>query len=157
MKTQSALLVSFFIMPAMKPISRAPTPMSPAGTSVSAPTWRNSSLHESLAEAHHLARALALGVEVGAALAAAHGQRGQRVLEGLLEGEELQDRQVHRGVEAHAALVGADGRAVLDAVAAVDLHLAVVVHPGRRGTDDALGLDQAVQQAVLGVLRVARR
>ena len=42
--TQSARLVSFFIMPAMKPTSRPPTPMSPAGTSVWAPTWRNSSV-----------------------------------------------------------------------------------------------------------------
>ena len=48
--------------------------------------------HEALAEAHDLAVALALGIEVGAALAAAHRQAGQRVLEGLLEGEELEDR-----------------------------------------------------------------
>ncbi len=47
--------------------------------------------HEGLAEAHDFGVALALGVEVGAALAAAHGQGGQRVLEGLLEGQELQD------------------------------------------------------------------
>ncbi len=37
--------------------------------------------HEGLAEAHHLARAAALGIEVRAALAAAHRQRGERVLE----------------------------------------------------------------------------
>src|ERR1019366_6506286 len=42
--------------------------------------------HEALAEAHHFVVALALGIEIGAALAAAHGQRGQRVLEDLLEG-----------------------------------------------------------------------
>src|SRR5690606_19469095 len=35
--------------------------------------------HEGLAEAHHFSVALALGVEVRAALAAAHGQGGQRV------------------------------------------------------------------------------
>jgi hypothetical protein len=78
--------------------------------------------HERLAEAHHLVVALALGVEVRAALAAAHGQRGQRVLEDLLEGEELEDAEVDRGVEAQAALVGADGAVELDAEAAVDLH-----------------------------------
>ena len=48
--------------------------------------------HEALAEAHDLVVALALGIEIGAALAAAHRQAGQRVLEGLLEGEELEDR-----------------------------------------------------------------
>src|SRR5660398_255688 len=37
--------------------------------------------HEALAEAHHLIVTLTLGVEVGAALAAAHGQSGQSVLE----------------------------------------------------------------------------
>ena len=47
--------------------------------------------HEALAEAHDFHVALAVGVEVGAALAAAHGQGGQAVLEGLLEAEELQD------------------------------------------------------------------
>ena len=33
-------LASFLYMPNMKPISRPPTPISPAGTSVSAPMWR---------------------------------------------------------------------------------------------------------------------
>ena len=37
-------LRSFLYCPKRKPISRPPTPMSPAGTSVSAPMWRNSSL-----------------------------------------------------------------------------------------------------------------
>ena len=34
------------------------------------------------------------------------------------------------GVEAQAALVGADGGVELDAVAAVHLHLALIVDPG---------------------------
>ena len=82
-----------------------------------------------LAEAHDFAGALALGVKVRAALAAAHGQRGQCVLEGLLKRQELEHREVDRGVKAQAALVGANGHAVLDAVAAVDLHGSVVVCP----------------------------
>ena len=110
--------------------------------------------HEGLAETHDLAGAPALGVEVGAALAAAHRQRGQGVLEGLLEGQELQDREIDRGMEAQPALVGADRRAVLDAVAAVDLDLAAVVHPGHPEDDDPLRLHQAVEQAVLGVAGV---
>ncbi|MNT16822.1 hypothetical protein D3C72_1519430 [compost metagenome] len=107
--------------------------------------------HEGLAEAHHFGFALALGVEIGAALAAAHGQGGQRVLEGLFKRQELEHRQVDRGVKAQAALVGADGHAVLDAVAAVDLHLAMVVHPAHAKAHHALGLYQALQQAVFGV------
>ncbi len=77
--------------------------------------------------------ALALGVEVGAAFAAAHGQGGQGVFEGLFKGQEFQHRRGHRGVEAQAALVRANGHAVLDAVAAVDAHLALVVDASRRG------------------------
>src|SRR6185503_6150532 len=73
--------------------------------------------HERLAEAHHLAVGLALGVEVAAALAAAHGQRRQAVLEHLLEGEELQDAEVDAGVEAQPALVRTEGAAHLDAEA----------------------------------------
>jgi len=107
---------------------------------------------EGLAEAHHLARALALGIEVRTALAAAHGQRGERVFQGLFESEELEDGQVDRRMEADAALVGADGHAVLHAVAAVDLDVAMVVDPGDPEDHDPLGLDQAVEQAVLGVL-----
>ena len=55
-------------------------------------------VHERLAEAHDLAIRSAVRVEVGAALAAADALTGQRVLEDLLEAEELDDRQVHRGV-----------------------------------------------------------
>jgi hypothetical protein len=40
--------------------------------------------------------------------------------------------------------------------AAVDLHLAVVVHPGHAEHQHALGLDQALEQAVGQVLRVLR-
>ena len=51
--------------------------------------------HEALAEAHHFVVTLALGIEVRSALAAAHGQRGQRILEDLFERQELQDAEIH--------------------------------------------------------------
>src|SRR6185436_12904832 len=82
--------------------------------------------HEGLAETHHLAVGLALGVEVAAALAAAHRQRGEAVLEHLLEGEELEDAEVDAGVEAQAALVRPQRAAHLDAEAAVYLDVAAV-------------------------------
>ena len=105
--------------------------------------------HEALAEAHDCRVALALGVEVGAALAAAHGQGGQGVLQALLKAQELDNREIDRGMEAQAALVGADGGVVLHAVAAVDLYVAVVIHPGDTELNDALGLHKALQQRVL--------
>ena len=52
-------------------------------------------------------------------------------------------------MKAQAALVGPDGRVVLDAVAAVDLDLALVVDPRDAEHDDALGLDEALEQAGL--------
>ena len=58
-------------------------------------------------------------------------------------------------MEAQAALVGADGAVVLHAVAAVDVHNALVVHPGDAELDHALRLDEALEQGgllPLGVL-----
>jgi len=103
--------------------------------------------HEVLAKPHDLVIRLALGVEVRPALGAAHHQAGQAVLEDLLETEELDDADVHGGVEADAALVGADGGVVLDAHAAVDVDLAQVVHPRHPEDDLPLGLHEAFQQA----------
>src|SRR5690606_24390045 len=71
---------------------------------------------------------------------------------GLLEGQELEDRQVDRRMETHAALERADRRTVLHAPGAIDLHLAAVVDPAHAELDHAFGLDQPLDQAVLSVL-----
>ena len=107
--------------------------------------------HEGLAETHDLSVALATRGKVAAALAAAHGQCGEGILEGLLKAEELQDAQVHRGVEAQTALIGTDGAVELHAVADVHLHLALVVHPGHAERGDALRLHDALHY--LGFLK----
>lgn len=110
--------------------------------------------HEGLAKAHDFGVALALGIEVRTALAAAHGQGGQGILEGLLEGEEFEYAQVHRRVEAQAALVGADGAVHLDAKPAIDLDLAMIIHPRDPEGNRALRLADALQDArgqVVGV------
>lgn len=61
--------------------------------------------------------------------------------------------QVHGGVEPQPALVRAQGRVVLDAVAAVDLEVAIVVLPRDAELDDALGDRHDPQRRlVLGVL-----
>ena len=111
--------------------------------------------HKALAEAHDLGVGLALGVEVAAALAAAHGEGGQGVFQHLLKAQELHDGEVDGGVEAQAALVGADGGVILHAEAAVDTGLALIVHPGDAELEHALGLDKALEKAgglPLGVL-----
>src|SRR5690606_33915202 len=76
--------------------------------------------HEGLAEAHDLAVGTAARIEVGAALSAADRQSRQRVLEGLLEAQELDDSEIHRRVEPEPALVGPERGIELDAEAAVD-------------------------------------
>ena len=110
--------------------------------------------HERLAEAHDLGVALAVRVEVRPALGAADALTGERVLEDLLEAEELDDRQVHRRVESQPALVRPENRRELDAVAAIDLHLSGVIDPGHAEHDLAFRLDDPVQDARLDVLRV---
>jgi len=54
-------------------------------------------------------------------------------------------------VKADAALVGADGRTHLDAVAPIDLDLAGIVHPGHAEHDGPFRLDDALQQAQAAV------
>ncbi len=100
--------------------------------------------HEGLGELHHFHVRFAFGIEIGAALAAAHGKRGQRVLEYLLEAQKLDDAQVYRGVETKSALVGADGVVELNAETAVDLYIAFVVQPGHAEHDHAVGLNDAL-------------
>lgn len=108
--------------------------------------------HEGLAETHDLVAALALGIKVGTALAAAHGQTGEGVLEYLLKAQELDDGQVDGGMEPQAALGGADGGGELHPVAAVHLDLAMVVHPGHAEQQAALRLHHTVHNAHLGQL-----
>ena len=95
-----------------------------------------------------------MGVKVSAALAAAHGQAGQAVLEALLKAQELQDRQVDRGVETQAAFVGTDGRVELDAVAAVDLDLTGVVHPGHTECDHPFGFNNSFNNSLFRKFRM---
>ena len=106
-------------------------------------------IHKGLAETHDLPVALTLGVEVRAALAAAHGQSGQSILEDLLKAQELDDRQVDGGVQTQTALVGANGGVELDTVAAVDLHHAVVVHPGHPEENGPLRLHHTAHNVLL--------
>ena len=107
--------------------------------------------HEALAETHDFVIALAFGIEVRSAFAAAHGQRGQRVLEYLFKCQELQNSQRHRRMEAQATLVRADRAIHLDAEAAIDLDLSLIIEPRNAEHDDSLGLDDALKNAGLAI------
>jgi hypothetical protein len=79
----------------------------------------------------------------------------RRVLEDLLEAQELQDGEVHGRMEAKASLIGSDGTVELDAVATVDAARgSSSSDPGHAEHDGALRLDQALEQTetlILGV------
>ena len=60
----------------------------------------------------------------------AEGEGRERVLEDLLKPEELDDGEVHGGVEAQATLVRAQRAAELDTETAVHTRVALVIHPG---------------------------
>ncbi len=111
-------------------------------------------IHERLAEPHHLSIRPAVRIEVRTALAAADALSGEGVLEDLLEAEELDDRQVHRRVETQSALVRAEHRGELDAVAAVHVQTPGIIDPRHPEHDLALRLDQAVEDAAVDVFRM---
>ena len=116
--------------------------------------------HERLAEAHDLVVALALGVEVAPALAAADGLTGERVLEALFVGEEVQRVLGHARVEPQTALVGPEYIRVLDAPPEVHLNAAGVVDPLDTEADHAVGDQQPIEHPgflILPVLRDHRR
>ena len=104
--------------------------------------------HETVAEAHYLGVGLPCRIEVAAALAAAHGQSGERILERLLEGEELHHRKIDVGLEAQSALVRSDGVVELHPETAVDVVGALVVKPRHAEYYLPVWLDQSFQNAV---------
>ena len=57
-------------------------------------------------------------------------------------------------MEPQAALVGADGGTELDAVAAVDMYMALIIHPGHPEGNHALRLHKGFDDTVLLVLGV---
>ncbi|MPM69412.1 hypothetical protein SDC9_116357 [bioreactor metagenome] len=103
--------------------------------------------HEGLAEPHNLIVAFALGIKVGAALAAPDGQAGERVLKDLLKPQELDDGEGDGRVEAQSALVGADGRVELNPVSPINLYVPGVIHPGDPEHDDSLRFHDPVDYA----------
>src|SRR5690606_14810656 len=107
--------------------------------------------HEGLTEAHDFRLGAAARIEIRPALAAADGHPGQRILEGLLEAQKLDDAEIDGGMEPQAALVRAQRRIELNAKTAVDLHLALIIHPGNTKDDLPLWLADTLDQTVIGI------
>ena len=94
-------------------------------------------------------------IEIGAAFRAADRQRGERVLEDLLEAEEFQDSDINGRMEAQAALVRSDRVIELDAEASLDMHLSCIVSPGDTEHDHSVRLHQSLEQSGVTVLFLA--
>ena len=103
--------------------------------------------HKALAETHHFAVTLTARIEVRTALTAAHGQRGQRVLEGLLKAEEFNNRSVYGRMETQAALIRTDGRVELNSETSVYLRFAVIVNPRNTEGDLSFGFYHTLDYA----------
>src|SRR5690606_6407592 len=110
--------------------------------------------HEALAEPHDLVLGASLRIEVRTTLGTADGQPRQRVLEHLLEAEELDDAQVNRRVKAQPALVGSEHTVESHPEAAGNLHLAAIILPGHAEDQLALRLADALDDLVLDVFRM---
>ena len=110
--------------------------------------------HKRLAESHHFIVRLPLWIEVGAALAAAHRERRQRILKDLFEREELQDAAINCRMEAQTTLVGSKGAVHLDAVAAVHMDLSFVINPRNAEVNHPLRLDDAFENFAVPILLV---
>ena len=76
------------------------------------------------------------------------GQAGQEVLEDPFEAQELRDAPINTGMEPQAALVGTDGAVELNAVAVVDLSLALVIDPCYPELNGPVGSGQTLQNGV---------
>ena len=74
--------------------------------------------------------------------------------EDLLKSKKFQYPLIHAGVKAQAALVGANGRIILDAETFIDLNLAVVIDPLHTKRNGAFWLNKALKDFKALVLRI---
>ena len=105
-------------------------------------------VHKGLAETHDFGIALAGGIEVRAALCAAHRKGGEGVFESLLETEELHCVEVDVLLESQTALVRPDSIVELNAETAVDVIISVVIHPRNAEHNLSVRFDEAFEDDV---------
>lgn len=63
----------------------------------------------------------------------------QSILEDLLEAQEFEDGQIHRGVKAKTSLVGTQSRVELHTISSIDLYLSLVILPNHSKLNDSFG------------------
>ncbi len=110
--------------------------------------------HEALAESHDFLIGPAFGVKIRSAFSAAHGKGRQCIFKHLLKGQKFQNTEIDRRMKPQAALVGTDDAAHLNAIPAVDMNLAFVIHPGHAELNHPLRLHQSFQNSGLPIIRI---
>ena len=98
-----------------------------------------------LTEAHNLVVRTALRIEIRATLTTTHWEGCERVLECLLEGKELHNREVYRCMEADTTLVWAECAIHLNTETTINLNLTTVVQPRYTEHNYTLRLCDALQ------------
>jgi hypothetical protein len=94
-----------------------------------------------------------VGIKVGTALAAAHGKRGETVLENLFEAEKFENGKVNGSMKAEASLVRAKRAVELYPVGTVYADLSFVIYPGYPEHDDTFGFYNPFKYGILFQIR----
>jgi hypothetical protein len=109
--------------------------------------WRYSSLMNAWQKRITSASLLPFGSKSEPPLPPPMGSEVREFLKVCSKARNFKHAQVHRRVEAQAALVRADGAVHLDAETAIDLDLALIIDPRHAKHDRALRLADALQDA----------
>src|SRR6185369_4078206 len=107
--------------------------------------------HKRLAKPHDFIVRFPLWIEICAALATAHRQGSERILEDLFKREELQDAGINRRMESEPSLVRPEGAIHLDAKPAVYLDLTLVVDPWNPELNQPLRLNKAFKDLAVPI------
>ena len=110
--------------------------------------------HKRLAETHNLCVGLAYRIKVRTTFGATHRKGRQRILESLLEAQELKHGRRNGTVETKTALVRTNRRIELHTIAEVRLDLPCIVNPRYTERKDTIGLNHALHDLCLFEFRV---
>src|SRR4029077_815483 len=110
--------------------------------------------HERLTKAHDFSVGFPLGIEVRAALTAAHGQTRERVFKNLFEREKLNDAGGDCRMKTQASFVRPERAVHLHAEPAVNLNLAFVIDPGNAELNHPLRFNKALKDLSVSIFLV---
>jgi len=129
-KDTGKFILSLLYWPNKNPISRPPTPISPAGTSVSGANMTKKFRHETLAESHNFVIRFALWIKIRTAFPTTHRQSCKAVFENLFECKKFKYTKINCRVKPESSFVRPYGAVHFNSETTVDLNFTFVVEPG---------------------------